>query len=110
MLWRDNVPFASSEATAAAVFILGFVMCAGYLLLENFKVKGEFSDSHVCLTTPWSGCKEIRFEDLVSARFNVAAYWYLLEHKDGSRMRISGFLEGHGELVEKLEQFGYQLN
>lgn len=100
----------TSDLFVMAALILAFSASAAYFFLEYFGVKGNYDDSSITLTTPWSGTKTASFTELVSVKFNPIAYWYVLRFNDGTCLRISSYLQGHGTLVEKLKREGYELD
>lgn len=94
------------ETTALICLSIGFGIGALYTLAEGFFVKGSYDKESITFTTPWTGVKNEKWEDLQSVNFNGWCYWYVLKFKSGKIVRLSCYLGGHGYLLEFLQERG----
>lgn len=74
---------------------IGFGFGAAYCFGEAGWVKGNFDHEFITFTTPWSGKKHERWQDLVSVELNGWCSWYVLTFKSGAKVRLSTYLSGH---------------
>jgi hypothetical protein len=95
-LHGQYVPYLS----LVAFFGLG----ALYLLIEAYVTLGSYDSTGISLRSAWTGHKRQRWSDLVSADFNAAVGWFRLRFRDGTLIRVSTLLLGHGAAMEQLEQ------
>ncbi len=98
-VWEDKTEFYS-----AIGLIVGFGTGAGYLFLEVYKVKGSYDEDGIEFYTPWTGYKNEKWSDLRSVKFSSSAGWYVLSFKSGSKIRLSSFLIGLGDVLQLLEE------
>jgi hypothetical protein len=96
----------SGETTALIGIVIGFGIGAIYTLGEGFLVKGRYDKESISFTTPWTGKKHEKWDDLESIKFNAKCYWYVLKFKRGKVIRLSLLLGGYGYLIEYLEKRG----
>ncbi len=95
------------ETTALIGLTIGFGIAAAYTLAEGFLVKGSYNDVSIQFSTPWTGRKCEKWDDLESVHFNRWGYWYVLKFKSGKVIRLSSYLDGHGFLLNFLKNHGY---
>lgn len=97
------------ETTALIGLTVGFGIAAAYTLAEAFFVKGTYNETLIQFSTPWTGRKFEKWDDLESVDFNGWCYWYVLKFKSGKVVRLSSYLGGRGFLLERLQDRGYDL-
>lgn len=107
--YDDDVHEKTSELIAVIGLFSGFGISALACFAEYFKVKGNFDDQGIEFYTPWTGAKKEDWDNLISAKFNASMYWYTLRFKSGSKIRLSSYLHGHGEVLELLKTRGFDL-
>ncbi|WP_028886805.1 hypothetical protein [Teredinibacter turnerae] len=95
------------ETSALIWLTIGFGVGAIYTLGEGFFVKGRYDQDFISFSTPWTGKKQEKWDNLESVKFNVWCYWYTLKFKSGKVVRLSAYLGGHGHLLEYLEESGH---
>ena len=105
--YDKDVHEKTSEFVAVVGLFFGFGLGAFVCFAEFFKVKGRFDEAGISFYTPWTGAKDERWDNLISAEFNALMYWYTLEFKSGKRIRLSAYLMGHGAVLDLLKQRGY---
>ncbi len=96
------------ETIALIGLTIGFGIGAIYALAEGFFVKGTYDDTGIVFSTPWSGKKNERWNDLESINYNGWCYWYILKFKSGKVVRLSSYLGGHGYLLDFLQDRGHE--
>lgn len=99
----------SADAIYGLILICSFGLSAYASLAEYFKVKGQFDSCIITFYSPWTGRKEERWENLVSANFNALMYWFVLEFESGKKVRVTPLLNGHGELKRLLKDKGFEV-
>ena len=60
----------------------------------------SFDEEGIAFSTPWTGVKRERWEDLESAELNDWCSWYTLKFKSGKTIRLSRYLSGHLSALE----------
>jgi hypothetical protein len=95
------------ETAALIGLTLGFGVGAVYAIGEGFFVNGAYDQNSIKFTTPWTGVKNERWEDLQSIKFNSICYWYVLKFNSGKIIRLSSYLGGNGYLLEHLREQGH---
>lgn len=98
----------SSEARALIGIIISFGFAAAFILAEALLAKGSYNHHSIIFSTPWSGTKTERWEDLESIKFSGTCSWYLLKFKSGKVIRLSSFLNGHGHLLDFVKARGHE--
>lgn len=96
------------ETKALVGITIGFGLGAIYTITEGFFVKGNFDNKSINFTTPWTGAKHEKWEDLQSIKFDRISYWHVLKFNDGKIIRISSYLGGHKYLLDLLRKKGYK--
>ena len=89
--------------------ILLFGLSAVYLLGEGFGTHGRFDAEGIEYRTPWSGHKAQEWSNLREVHFSEAMKWYVLTFADGTKIRISNVVHGHGPLLEQVRSLGHQV-
>ena len=97
------------ETTALISLTIGFGLGAIYTIGESFFVNGNYDNEKLEFFSPWSGSKIKEFKDLESCSLNPFCSWYVLKFKDGTKIRLSTYLGGHGHLVDFLNKGGNEL-
>jgi|SRR5687768_7689197 len=92
--------------TALIVF---FGLSSVALLLETYGTYGTFDAERIVFRSIWSGKKRQLWSDLVSAKFAPNLGWYTLTFKDGTRIRLSTIISGHGEALAEIKRRGVRL-
>ena len=105
--YDEDVHEKTSEFVAVLGLFLGFGIAALACFAEYFKVKGRFDSHGIAFHTPWTGSKKENWDDLVSAKFNASMSWYTLKFRSGKKIRLSSYLQGHGEVLAILRERGY---
>lgn len=106
----ENVWTDRGEFIAVIGLIVGFGLGAVYSFGEYFFVRGNFDDEGIEFYSPWTGSKKEKWDDLRSAKFNGSLSWYVLRFRSGKTIRLSSLLSGHGGVLAKLQELGYQLD
>ncbi|NCT83312.1 MAG: hypothetical protein GXC94_09230 [Comamonadaceae bacterium] len=83
-----------------AIAVIGFGVGAIYCFAEAAFVKGSFDSDEITFSTPWSGRKQGKWQDLQSVQYNDWANWYTLRFGSGTTIRLSRFLSGHLSALE----------
>jgi hypothetical protein len=99
----------SGETTALIGIVAGFGIGAIFILAEAFFVKGTYNDTGIVFSTPWSGTKEEKWDDLESLYFSNSIGWYVLKFKSGKVIRLSTYLGGYSYLLQFLQDRGHNL-
>ena len=94
----------SGETIAFLGLIVGFGIPALYILLDAFFVKGSYDQESIFFSTPWTGKKKEKWNDLKSVTYNSSCSWYVLKFNNGKVIRISSYLGGSGYLMESIDQ------
>jgi len=105
----DDVQKRTSDVIATTFLFWGFGIATLSCFAEYFKVKGSFDNVGIEFYTPWTGAKKEKWENLYHAEFNDTMHWYTIEFKSGKKVRLSGYLLGHGEVLKILKGQGYDL-
>ena len=99
-----------AELLSIIGIFFGFGIGAIYCLGEYFKVKGNFNKQEIDFNSPWTGRKIEKWSDLVSITSSSFASGYVLKFKNGTKIRISNYLIGHGEILDLLKSKGYKID
>ena len=105
--YDDDIYTKNSELYSVIGLVFGFGLSAIYSYGEYFKVNGTFNSQEIEFNTPWTGRKKETWDNLVSIKFNSALYWYVLDFRSGTRIRLSSYLIGLGQVLKILEDCGY---
>jgi hypothetical protein len=97
-----------SELYSIIGLFVGFGIGAWYSFGEYFKVRGTFDENGIDFYTPWTGRKLESWQDLQTIKFNSQANWYVLTFKSGKKVRLSGLLTGHGDVIALLKKKGFE--
>ena len=92
----------SSQTIALLLLIIFFTASTIYLTLEIIFTKGSFDEETITFNTIWRGQKKQRWEDLIYIDSNDTLSWYILGFQDGTKIRLSYFLSGVGDLMDFL--------
>ncbi|WP_326532796.1 hypothetical protein [Pseudorhodoferax sp.] len=84
---------------------LGFGSGAAYCFGEAAWVKGTFDHRSITFTTPWTGTRHERWQDLVSVQLNEWCSWYVLTFQSGAKIRLSTCLGGHLAVLDAIQAF-----
>lgn len=98
-----------SELYSVIGLFFGFGFSSIYCFGEYFKVRGKFDDHGIDFYTPWTGRKTEKWAELESVEFNSLANWYVLKFTSGKKIRLSGLLSGHGDVLEIIKAKGYDV-
>ena len=83
--------------------------CASiYCWAEVTWTKGFFDDTGMGFQSIWRGRRYYRWAELSSVSFSASANWYVLRFDRKKPARISVVLYGHGELLAKLKDMGFE--
>lgn len=86
-----------------------FGVSAVYSWAEMFWTNGFFNDDGMGFQSLWLGRRNYKWPQLVEVTFNQHLYWYVLRFENAKPVRISVYLNGHGDLLNKIESLGYQV-
>ena len=92
---------------ALSILVLMFGGISFFSLSEAFGVKGKFDDETLELKTPWTGVKKESWSNLESVKFNSSCSWYTFTFKNGTKIRLSYMLSGHGLVLEHAKSLGF---
>lgn len=73
-----------------------------YTLGETYGTKGTFDSAGIAFRSPWAGLRTQQWSDLVGVRLRPSMSWWVLTFRDGSKIRLSTWLEGHGAVLEHI--------
>lgn len=99
LFWTDSVISDPADAPPLLILASLFGLGSACLLLEYFVVKGKYDDVGIRFRTPWRGRTEAAWSDLHSVRFSSISKWYVLKFAGGKTIRVSTFIDGHGDLI-----------
>lgn len=80
---------------AKVLIFVGSSIGGIYCFLEAALVRGSFNEEGIRFVTPWTGEKQEKWSDLVSVELNEGCNWYILTFKNGVKIRLSRYLNGH---------------
>lgn len=103
-VWTDR-----GEFIAVIGIIIGFGFGAICCFAEYFLVHGKYDDQGIEFHTPWTGTKVEKWKDLQSVTFSSQMSWYVLKFRSGKIIRVPTLLSGHGGVIDRLEQMGFEL-
>jgi len=92
------------ELWAKVSLFIGFGAGAIYCFGEARFVRGSFDLKGIEFSTPWTGVKKEKWNDLVSIELNDMCSWYTLTFKSGKKIRLSKYLSGHNSALEIAER------
>jgi hypothetical protein len=95
VFWNDG-----EDHWAKALLFVGFGLGAVYCFGEAAFVRGTFDEKGIVFSTPWTGLKREKWEDLQYLELNAWCNWYTLTFRSGSRIRLSCYLSGHMSALE----------
>ncbi|HEX4341375.1 MAG TPA: PH domain-containing protein [Polyangiaceae bacterium] len=102
--------FAISQQSTRYALLVTCVECSAFLLLgaalvlEMTRVEARCSVCELRLSSPWSGERKLRWDDVVHVRFSRAANWFVLRGRDGTKIRLATLLGGLPELLDDLKR------
>lgn len=88
------------ELWAKVALFVGFGLGGLYSLGEAAFVAGTYDQEGIEFSTPWTGVKRERWNDLQSVELNAWCSWYTLKFRSGSTIRLSRYLNGHMSALE----------
>jgi hypothetical protein len=91
------------------ILIAFFGSAAIGMLLEAYLTGGFFDQERISFRTPWSGSKVQRWADLTDVKFSAWSNLIVLRFRDGTKIRVSTLLNGHGELLQQLDALGFKI-
>ena len=92
------------ETTALIGLAVGFGLGAIYFVTESFFVFGNYDCNKIEFFSPWTGTKTQDFKNLDYCSLNPFCGYYVLKFKDGTKIRLSTQLSGHGHLIDFLNK------
>lgn len=84
-----------------------FGSSAVYCWLEYVWTKGFINNEGLGFQSIWQGRRYYTWQELVSVKYNNSCYWYVLTFKNGKKVRISVYLHGFIDVLEKLDELGH---
>ena len=96
-----------SEFISISLLFTVFGSAAIYYLVEYFKVYGRYDNTEILFSTPWSGVKHEKWDDLLTITYNGSASWYVLVFKSGNVIRLSTLLKGSFDVLNIIESKGF---
>jgi hypothetical protein len=86
---------------------IGLFVCFGlgavYSFGEAAFARGGFDEQGIWFSTPWTGLKRERWENLETIELNDWASWYTFTFSTGTKIRLSRYLIGHISAIEMAE-------
>jgi len=105
MLFVDH----NGQYVPLAFLILGFGAGAVYMMGDVYRTRGTFDSNGIEFESLWTGKKTQKWSDLVEVSYNEQMYWYVLLFADGTKIRVSNQLQGHGRLLDHIQSLGKQI-
>ncbi len=92
------------ETTALISLMVFFGVGTIYAIGDAFFVYGNFNKKYIEFYSPWLGLRKQKLIDLEAYSYNRIATWYVLSFKDGTKIRISAYLDGYGDLMRLIKK------
>ena len=109
LLIFHTVPEYSLEFISVMILFIFMVSGAIFCFGEYFGVRGTFDDDGIDFSTPWTGRKIEKWNDLVSVAANPLAGWYTLRFESGKIVRLSLLLRGSNGVISLLKARGHNV-
>lgn len=103
-IWTDR-----GEFLAVIALVVGFGAATVLCFVDDFVVRGKYDDQGIEFRTPWTGTKVEKWSDLQSVEYSPHMGWYVLTFRSGKVIRLSMLLSGHGDVIETLDNMGFQV-
>ena len=107
MIWVLFFVDHGGQETSIAILIIMFGTSAIYCWFEYIWTKGFITEEGIGFQSLWKGRRHYQWPDLVSVKYNNSFYWYVLTFKNGSQVRLSVYLHGYLDVLEKLDELGH---
>ncbi|MDH5182973.1 MAG: hypothetical protein OEX12_03700 [Gammaproteobacteria bacterium] len=107
MIWVLFYTNHGGQEIAITLLIAMFGLSAIYMWIEYIWTKGFFDNDEIHFKSLWRGNRCYSWSKLVSVKYNESLYWYVLKFSDNKTIRLSVYLNGHGDLLNKIENMGY---
>ncbi|MCC7385365.1 MAG: PH domain-containing protein [Deltaproteobacteria bacterium] len=91
-------PPKPEELWIPPVMALGFAALIAPLGWEVFRFRLEVRPDGLCSSSPWKGTRTVAWPDVESLTFNASMQWYVINCKDGTKLRVSAYATGTNEL------------
>lgn len=112
-LYMYAISYYQVDKPGQTLALFGLIGGFGFLgivtWLEAFCVKGSFNRQYIELKTPWNGLKKQHWTCLESVDFNPWMCWTVFCFSDGSKIRISPYLNNVRLLIAQLEELGFEV-
>jgi hypothetical protein len=97
------------QYVALSLLTGAFGLGGSCMLADAYFAKGTFDRTGIAFETPWTGKKIQKWSELTTVTFNSQMKWYVLTFADGTKMRISNLMHGHGAVLEHVSALGHQV-
>ena len=81
-----------------------------YFWGEIVWTKGFWNDEGLGFQSLWNGRRYYEWDDLTGVQFNQSMYWYVLTFRGGKPVRISTYIHGFADLINKIEDMGFSVD
>lgn len=107
MIWVLFYTNHGGQEIAITLLIAMFGLSAMYMWAEFIWTNGYFDKEEIHFKSIWRGSRRYSWSELVSVKYNESLYWYVLKFSDNKTIRLSVYLNGHGDLLNGLKNMGY---
>lgn len=90
------------QAVIVVLFTLGFGSMGACLILDSTYTRVLLSDRSITALVPWRNPRTIAWEDVVRVRYSGAGSWFVIEGREGEKIRVSAFLTGIGTFAREI--------
>jgi hypothetical protein len=93
-----------SDFIAFLALLALFLFGEGYMFLESILTKGSFNNDSLSYQSLFKREREYKFSTIKSITYNPNLTWYIIEYKDGKKLRLSEYLTGLNRLWKVLKK------
>jgi hypothetical protein len=82
------------------MMVAGFLALSIPLSIEIFRVAHRIDETGIERVSPWRRRAFVRWAEVRSLRWSQSSKWFVMEGKDGERVRVSSYLSGLGTFAK----------
>jgi hypothetical protein len=72
----------------------------GALIVETSLVTVSWTEQGIAIRSPWARARSISWQDVEGVTYSESMRWFVVRAKDGTKLRVSLYLGGIGQLLE----------